>query len=76
MGISYFVSEFIPRLGGMHMLMSFVGSLGMLMANSGLEDIMKEVFAGVPHMLTGKTLFTKHKNGCRRIAQRCDRNCR
>ena len=38
-------SEFIPRLGGMHMLM--------LMANSGLEDIMKEAFAGVPRMLTG-----------------------
>ena len=37
------------------MLMSFVGSVGMLMANSGLEDIMKEVFAGVPRMLTGKT---------------------
>ena len=32
-------SEFIPRLGGM--FMSFVGFVGMLMANSGLEEIMK-----------------------------------
>ena len=42
-------SEFIPPiLGGMHMLMIFVGYVAMLMANSGLEDIMKEAFAGVP----------------------------
>ena len=35
------------------MLMSFVGSVGMLMANSGLEDIMKEALAGVPRVLKG-----------------------
>ena len=70
-------SEFIPRLGGMHTLMSFVGSVGMLMANGGLEDIMKEAFAGVPRKLKGKTFSqnTSTSNGCGRIAQRCDRNC-
>ena len=44
----------IPRLGGMHFLMSFVGCVGNLMANSGLEVILKAAFAGVPKMLTGK----------------------
>ena len=45
---------FIPRLGGMHFLMSFVGCVGVLMQNSGLADIMKSAFAGVPKMLSGK----------------------
>jgi hypothetical protein len=47
-------SNFVPRLGGMHMLMSFVGCIGVLMANSGLEEIMKAAFGGVARMLTGK----------------------
>ena len=46
--------HFIPRLGGMHLLMSFIGSIGSLMANSGLEEILKHSFAGVEKMLTGK----------------------
>jgi hypothetical protein len=46
--------KFIPRLGGMHFLMSFIGSVGTLMANTGLEEIMKAAFGGVPHMLSGK----------------------
>ena len=29
--------DFVLRLGGMHLLMSFVGSVGTLMANSGLD---------------------------------------
>ena len=47
-------SSFILRLGGMHLLMSFIGSVGNLMAESGLEDIMASVFAGVKQMLIGK----------------------
>lgn len=47
--------NFYPRLGGMHMLMSFVGCVGALMANSGLEELMKAAFGGVTRMLTGKT---------------------
>ena len=47
-------ANFIPRLGGMHMLMSFVGCVGSLMANSGLEEIMKSAFGGVPRLLSGK----------------------
>jgi hypothetical protein len=41
----------VLHLGGMLTLMSFVGSLG---AESGLEDILSEVFGGVPKMLSGK----------------------
>ena len=46
--------NFIPRLGGMHMLMSFVGSVGTLMANTGLEEAMSKTFGGVKKMLLGK----------------------
>ncbi|KAK3889055.1 hypothetical protein Pcinc_006931 [Petrolisthes cinctipes] len=38
----------------MHFLTSFVGAVGSLMSNSGLEDIMKAAFGGVTKMLTGK----------------------
>ena len=44
----------IPRLGGMHLLVSFVGCVAELMANSGLEDILKSGFGGVQKMLSGK----------------------
>ena len=53
----WYPSEFqhlIPRLGGMHMLMSFVGSIGTLMTNTGLQEIMQSAFGGVAHMLRGK----------------------
>ena len=38
----------------MHFVMSFIGSVGSLMANTGLKDIMKAAFGGVPSMLSGK----------------------
>ncbi|KAJ8018705.1 hypothetical protein HOLleu_43161 [Holothuria leucospilota] len=44
----------IPRLGGMHMLMSYVGAVGTLMAESGLAEILASAFGGVGKMLTGK----------------------
>ena len=46
--------DFIPRLGGMHMLMSFIGFIGHLMGGSGLEQILQTTFAGVPKLLSGK----------------------
>ena len=49
-------TNFIPRLGGMHFLMSFVSSVGTLMAETGLEDLLKSAFGGVPAMLNGKKL--------------------
>lgn len=33
------VLHFVPRLGGMHMLMSFGGCIRNLMANSGLKEV-------------------------------------
>ena len=46
--------HFYPQLGGMHWLMSFVGAVGKLMKNSGLDLLMKTAFAGVEKMLLGK----------------------
>ena len=36
------------------MLMSFGGCVGVLMENSGLEEILSSAFAGVPKLLSGK----------------------
>ena len=47
-------SDFYPRIGDMHWLMSFVGCVRKLMGNSGLEKVMKVAFAGVEKMLIGK----------------------
>ena len=44
----------IPRLGGMHWLMSFIGCVGVLMENSGLVPWLKSTFAVVPKMMTIK----------------------
>ena len=44
----------IPRLGGMHFLMSFIGFVVTLMVNTGLEEVLKAAFGGVSHMLSGK----------------------
>ncbi|KAH3789937.1 hypothetical protein DPMN_168129 [Dreissena polymorpha] len=38
----------------MHFLMSFVGSVGTLLANSGLEELVESTFAGVSKLLNGK----------------------
>ena len=46
--------QVIPRLGGMHMPMSFVGAVGTLMTDSGLAEVLASTFAGVGKMLTGK----------------------
>ena len=47
-------SDVTLRLGGMHMLMSFVGAIGSLMDGSGLCDVLCSTFAGVAKMLSGK----------------------
>ena len=44
----------VQRIGGMHWIMSFVGSAGKLVENSGLAQLMMSSFAGVEKMLTGK----------------------
>ena len=47
-------SPFIPRLGGMHFLMSFIGTVGVNAADSGLVEVMESAFSGVTKMLSGK----------------------
>ena len=47
-------TKFHPRLGGMHWLMSFIGSVGKLVSGSGLDKLMGHAFTGVETMLTGK----------------------
>lgn len=65
--------NFVPRLGGMHMLMSFVGCVGVLMANSGLEEVLKAAFGGVARMLTGKN-FPQNVRGLRMVCEEVLRN--
>ena len=47
----------VCRLGGFHTLMSFLGSIGKLMAGSGMA-VFKEVYAEqtVNHMLSGNAV--------------------
>ena len=46
--------DVVLRLGGMHLLMSCVGSVGTLMTRSGLEELLESTFAGVPNLLDGR----------------------
>ena len=45
----------VLRLGGFHMQMSFLGSIGHLMADSGLHKLL-EIAYTVSYMLTGKAV--------------------
>ena len=49
-----FDSQFGIRLGGMHLLMDYIGSIGKLMTNTGLLAILTSSFGGVAKMLSGK----------------------
>jgi len=46
----------VMRLGGFHMLMSFLGGVGTVMEGSGLREAMEEIYAQhtVNHMIDGK----------------------
>jgi hypothetical protein len=44
----------LVRPGGMHTLMSFLGCVGVLMKDTGLEDILNVAYNGVSSMLSGK----------------------
>ena len=46
--------DLVLRPGGMHMLMSFIGCIGVLMRGTGLEDLLGCAFAGVPNTMNGK----------------------
>ena len=48
----------VCRLGGFHTLMSFLGSIGSLMADSGLEKALQNIYGknAVEHIMTGKAI--------------------
>ena len=48
----------VVRLGGFHAQMSFLGSIGHLMKGSGIEDLLKVIYASntVAHILSGKAV--------------------
>ena len=66
-------SDVILRLGGMHMLMGFVGAIGSLMAGSGLSELLSSTFAGVSKMLTGKK-FPQNIRAMRLVSEELLRN--
>ena len=41
------LSKIIIRLGGFHLIMSFLGSIGYLMAGSGLKEVLSVVYAQI-----------------------------
>ena len=48
----------VSRMGGFHTMMSFMGSIGVLMKRSGLEGLFAEVYSEntVGHIFTGKAI--------------------
>ena len=48
----------VLRLGGLHLQMSYLGSIGHLMCGSGLEEVIGLIYAEnvVPHILSGKAI--------------------
>ena len=52
------IKNIVVRLGGFHTEMSFLGSIGRLMKNSGLHELLETVYASntVDNMLSGKAI--------------------
>ena len=50
------LTKIIVRLGAFHAEMSFLGSIGHLMAGSGLRELLELIYASNPvdHIMTGK----------------------
>ena len=50
--------QIVIRLGGFHTMISFMGSIGMLMCGSGLADLLEEVYSEVTvkDMMAGKAV--------------------
>ena len=46
----------VCRLGGFHLLMSILGSIGFLMSGSGIEELLEQVYASnvIHHIISGK----------------------
>lgn len=52
------LSKLVLKLGGFHLLMSFLGSNGQLMDGLGLRDLLDLIYASntVPHILSDKAV--------------------
>ncbi len=52
------IKSIVLRLGGFHTEMSFLGTIGHLMAGTGLRELLECIYAGntVGHMLGGKAV--------------------
>ena len=62
------LKHLIPRLGDMHMIISFVGAVGYLMAGSGIEENLSSTFSGVSKILSGKK-FPQNVRALRLLAE-------
>ena len=60
--------DFVLRLCGMHTLMICVGSVGALIGNSGLGEVLKAALGGVTRMMTGKN-FPQNTRALRMVAE-------
>ncbi len=58
------IKKIILKLGGFHTLMSFLSSIGHVVAGSGIQEILSLIYAEntVPHMLSGKA-YTRAVRG-------------
>ncbi|VDI18420.1 Hypothetical predicted protein [Mytilus galloprovincialis] len=52
------LKSLVLRLGGFHTEMSFLGSIGHIMSNSGIQEILELIYApnAVSHILNGKAV--------------------
>ena len=60
------LKDVVLRLGGFHMEMSFLGSIGNLVAGSGLQEVLQVVYASntVNYMLSGKAVPELYVDMC------------
>ena len=57
------IKSVVLKLGGFHLQMSFLGSIGHLMAGSGLQELLETVYAGnsVKHMFIREGCVTSNQ---------------
>ena len=76
--------KMILRLGAFHTEMSFLGTIGHLMAGSGLRELLELIYASnaVDHILTGKAIaravlvpYCSCPSNCRRGSERASLLC-
>ena len=55
--------DIVPPISGFHMLMSFYGSIGTIMAGSGIDKLFENIYGqnAVKHMLSGKVVARANK---------------